>query len=380
MTPILGITMGDAAGIGPEIIAAAWHDIADNIDCRPVVYGHPEIMRRAVALRQANIEVVEIPSLDALPRLDDHAVSAGVMPCLRCTQDDVTDVRPGTVDARAGEAAYQAISAAIEGARASRIDAVVTAPIHKAALNLAGYHYPGHTEIFAEKCAVTDFAMMLYLGPGPQMHAAHGLAAHGLAVVHVTLHTAMRTIFDQITVENILAKAKLADGFMRRMMGTSGDCGGISPSSPAPFVRPRIGVCSLNPHAGEDGLFGTEEIEIIRPAVEQGRRAGLDILGPFPADTIMIDAKNGRYDAIVAMFHDQGHIALKLLNMHGAVNVTLGLPIIRTSVAHGTAFDRAWQDRAHNSVSGESVASGSMIEAVRVAARLAKSAVTDRSS
>jgi 4-hydroxythreonine-4-phosphate dehydrogenase len=316
----LGITMGDAAGIGPEIIVAAWSKIVQT-GCQAVVYGHPEILRRAAALRNVPAEI----------------------PCIQCSNDNILQVSPCTVDARTGEAAYQAIIAAIDDAQAGVIDAVVTAPIHKGALNLAGYHYPGHTEIFAERCGIDDFAMMLYLGPGENIRSENGLA-----VVHVTLHTAMKTIFEQITIESVLAKAKLADNFMKRIIGLSGQ-------------KPHIGVCSLNPHAGEDGLFGDEEIRIIRPAVERAVAEGLEISLPSPADTVMIDAKNGKYDAVVAMFHDQGHIALKLLGMHRAVNVTLGLPITRTSVAHGTAFDKAWKGIAET---------GSLIEACRVAEKL----------
>lgn len=339
-TPILGITMGDAAGVGPEIIVGAWSEIVQKIPCRPVVYGHPDILRRAVALRNLNARIMEIASIDDLPT----PCSAEQIPCIRCGLDNVIKVLPGMVDAWAGDAAYQAILAAIDAAQSKQIDAIVTAPIHKSALNLAGYHYPGHTEIFAERCGVDDFAMMLYLGAGDNI-----VSKNGLAVVHVTLHTAMRNVFDLITVESVLAKANLADRFMSQVIGRIGQ-------------KPRIGVCSLNPHAGEEGLFGTEEIEIIRPAVEQALSQGFCIEGPFPADTIMIDAKNGKFDAVVAMFHDQGHIALKLLGMHRAVNVTLGLPIIRTSVAHGTAFDKAWKGVAET---------GSMIEATRIAAKLA---------
>lgn len=338
-TPLIGITMGDAAGIGPEIIAAAWPEIVRKIPCRPLVYGHPEVLRRAATLRSGTVFVREIASPDELPA----PCSAEVLPCLRCTDDNVTQVLPGVIDARAGDAAFKAISAAIDDAQSGLLDAVVTAPIHKGALNLAGYHYPGHTEIFAERCGVDDFAMMLYLGPGENI-----VSTTGLAVVHVTLHTAMRTIFDLITVDSVVAKAHLANDFMAKVIGK-------------PERKPRIGVCSLNPHAGEEGLFGREEIEVIRPGVERALSEGLDIAGPFPADTIMIDAKNGRYDAVVAMFHDQGHIALKLLGMHRAVNITLGLPIIRTSVAHGTAFDRAWKGNAET---------GSLFEAVRVATKL----------
>jgi 4-phospho-D-threonate 3-dehydrogenase / 4-phospho-D-erythronate 3-dehydrogenase len=234
------------------------------------------------------------------------------------------------------------VVAAARLALGRQVDAITTAPLHKEALQLAGHHYPGHTELLAELCGVREFAMMLYLGPDEQMRAPDGLA-----VVHVTLHTALRTVFDQLTREEIVSKARLVDRFMMQL--THG-------------VRPRIGVCSLNPHGGEGGLFGIEEIEVIRPAVEQGIAEGMRLEGPFPADTVMIRARDGQFDAVVAMYHDQGHIALKLLGMHRAVNVTLGLPIVRTSVAHGTAFDLAWQGRAESS---------SMVEALRVASKLA---------
>jgi 4-hydroxythreonine-4-phosphate dehydrogenase len=165
-------------------------------------------------------------------------------------------------------------------------------------------------------------------------------------VAHVTLHTALRSVFEQLSPQAIVAKCHLADRVMRGMLGGP----------------PRIGVCALNPHAGEGGLFGDEEQTIIAPAVQQAMTEGLDVQGPLPADTLMVRAAAGEFDGVVAMYHDQGHIALKLLGMHRAVNITLGLPIVRTSVAHGTAFDLAWQGRAETS---------SMVEAVRVAAALA---------
>jgi len=260
-----------------------------------------------------------------------------------CGSVDLTKIVPGQVSAEAGQAAFSALNAAISAALNGMVSAIVTAPLHKEALHLAGYDYPGHTEILAARCGVADIdsGMMLYLGASPRL-----ASPTGLAVVHVTLHTAMRNIFSQITFESVLAKAMLVRDFMRRLKGS----------------EPSIGVCSLNPHAGEGGLFGDEEIRIIRPAVEAARQRGLHIEGPLPADTIMPLAMQGRFDAVVAMFHDQGHIALKLLDMHRSVNITLGLPIIRTSVAHGTAFDRAWQGTADP---------GSLIEAVRVATVLA---------
>ena len=327
----IAITMGDPAGIGPEIIAAAREQLRAMSDCRIVVYGHPEVLQRAAALRKA----------------------AADMDCLTCCNDDVLDVPPGAIDVRSGRAAYQSIRRAIDDAKNNAVDAIVTAPIHKAALHLAGCHYPGHTEIFAEQCGVKNYAMMLYLGPSSARAESVSppvSGQYGLAVVHVTLHTAMKTIFEQITVESVLAKIHLADGFMRRVIGQGNR-------------QPRIGVCSLNPHAGEGGLFGDEELQIIRPAIERAVVEGVQAEGPKPADTIMLDAREGKYDAVVAMFHDQGHIALKLLGMYRAVNITLGLPIIRTSVAHGTAFDKAWQGIAEP---------GSLIEAVRIADRLSR--------
>ena len=333
--PLIAITQGDPAGVGPEIIVGAWAETVVHDACRPIVVGHPEIFRRAVALWQTDLRVVEVQSPEAAEP------SAGVIPCIRCGSDDVLDVRAGTLDARAGQAAYDAVVVATQLALAGRVDAITTAPLHKEALHRAGHHYPGHTELLAEMCGTKDFAMMLYLGPDDTL-----VSPAGLAVVHVTLHTAIRSVLDELTEDAVLAKARLADQFMSRLMAG----------------RPRIGVCALNPHAGEGGLFGNEERTIIRPAVQRGLAEGLLLEGPLPTDTLMVHARDGRFDAIVAMYHDQGHIALKLLGMHRAVNVTLGLPIVRTSVAHGTAFDIAWQRRAET---------GSMIEALRVASLLA---------
>jgi len=335
--PRIALTMGDPSGVGPEIIVGTWPETSVHDWCRPLVIGHPEILRRAIDFWKMDMTVVEIGSPE-----EAHP-DPGVIPCLRSGSDDVLDVPPRTIDARAGRAAYDAVALAAELALAGRVDAITTAPLHKEALNRAGFDYPGHTEVLAHLCKTDDFAMMLYLGPEDET-----FASAGLAVVHVTLHTAMKNVFEEMTEEAILSKARLADRFMARLMNS----------------RPRIGVCALNPHGGEGGLFGDEEQTIIRPAIERGLAEGLQLEGPLPTDTLMVHARDGRYDAVVAMYHDQGHIALKLLGMHRAVNVTLGLPIIRTSVAHGTAFDIAWQQHAET---------GSMIEAIRVAARLATS-------
>lgn len=360
--PLIAVTIGDPAGIGPEIIVGAWTETVVHESCRPVVVGHPEIVRRAVDLWQTGLTVVEIDSPEAAQP------SPGVIPCIPCGSSDVLAVSPGTLDARAGQAAYDAVMTAIRLAIDGRVQAIVTAPLQKEALHRAGHDYPGHTELLAHACGVDDYAMMLYMGPNEEV-----LSPAGLAVVHVTLHTALRNVFGQLTEEAILAKARLAHHFMSRLMpAEKGSELFFGPKKkPEVLARnktvltpfsPRIGVCSLNPHGGEGGLFGDEEISIIRPAVERGLAEGLRLEGPLPTDTLMVRARDGRFDAVVAMYHDQGHIALKLLGMHRAVNVTLGLPIIRTSVAHGTAFDIAWKRQAET---------GSMIEAIRVASRLA---------
>jgi 4-phospho-D-threonate 3-dehydrogenase / 4-phospho-D-erythronate 3-dehydrogenase len=334
--PRIAITLGDPAGIGPEIIVAAWANPAVHDFCRPLVVGHPQIVARAVQMLNTGARVVSIEAPE------NAAASPDVIPCLAVGSDDVLSVPAGAVDPRAGQAAYDAIVAATRLALDRRVDALVTAPISKAALHRAGHDFPGHTELLGQLCGVDHVAMMLYLAPGA---AIRGPA--GLAIVHVTLHMALADVFASLDEKSILTKARLVDRIMTDIKG----------------ARPRIGVCALNPHGGEDGLFGREELEVIAPAVARGVSEGLDLSGPFPADTLIRRARDGEFDALVAMYHDQGHIAIKLLAMHQAVNVTLGLPIVRTSVAHGTAFDLAWQGRAE---------SAGMVEALRVAARLAQ--------
>lgn len=344
--PLVGLTMGDVAGIGPEVIARAWLNPAFHAMARPLVIGDPAILRRAVRL-VGGPEQPEIQPVTAPERADP---SRWVMPCLATgAAADLGDVRPGTVDPRAGRAAHEFLMEAIDLALAGRIDAITTLPLNKYALHATGVRHPGHTEILAEGCDAPDHAMMLYLeaAASPAAPGQDGsVAGHGLGVVHVTLHVALRTVFDLLSRDAILSKIRLADQAMRPLTGGR---------------RPRIAVASLNPHAGEDGLFGDEERTMIAPAVEDARREGLDATGPFPNDTLFYHAIGGEYDAVVAMYHDQGHIALKTVGFQRAVNVTLGLPIVRTSVAHGTAFDIAWQGRADAS---------SLIAAVRVAGRI----------
>jgi 4-hydroxythreonine-4-phosphate dehydrogenase len=322
----IAITMGDAAGVGPEVIVAAWDDPSVHARIRPLVLGHPEIVRRAAELLQRKLEVFELDE-QSVKRCDWPADPA-TMAVLPTCDNDVLDV-------------VRSVCAGTKLALDRQVDAIVTAPLSKAALHAAGHHYPGHTELLAEMCGIADFAMMLYLPGGA---AVRGPA--GLGVVHVTLHQSLSSVFANLTTEAIVAKCHLADNAMRSL--------GVA--------QPRTGVAALNPHAGEDGLFGDEERWIIAPAVAAARRAGVDAQGPFPTDTLMVRARDGEFDAVVAMYHDQGHIALKLLGMHAAVNVTLGLPIVRTSVAHGTAFDRAWQGTAE---------SKGMVAALLTAANLA---------
>jgi 4-hydroxythreonine-4-phosphate dehydrogenase len=361
--PLLAITIGDPAGVGPETIVGAWRDPLVHELCRAVVVGHSAFLRRAADLLRLDCEIVPISDPAEVQS------SPTIIPCLASGSDAALDAPPATIDARSGQVAYEAVVRAAELALAGRIDGIVTAPLHKAALWKAGHHYPGHTELLAELCGVRDFAMMLYLGPDEMIRGPAGLG-----VAHVTLHMALKDVFAALTIDEIVAKARLADHVMRAMRLLPSPIDGKGESAPLrgedesrgtsnyQAQRPRIGVCALNPHAGEEGLFGHEERTIILPAVEQARAAGLIVSGPLPTDTLMVRARDGEFDAVVAMYHDQGHIALKLLGMHRAVNITLGLPIVRTSVAHGTAFDLAWQGRAKTS---------SMVEAIRVAAGLA---------
>ena len=340
--PKIAMTLGDVAGVGPELVAKAWADPTLHELCDPLVVGDPDVLRRALA-----IGLVDGPAtVREVASPEEADASPGVIPCLRPPGSaDVSGVEPGTIDPRAGRAAYDYLVHAVDLALAGRVDAIATLPLNKEALSLAGVPHPGHTEILAERCGTPDHAMMLYL----PSEKAQGdpRRRQGLGVVHVTLHMALRDVFAAITVESVAAKIRLADRALRPL--TDGR-------------RPRIAVASLNPHAGEHGLFGDEEITTIRPAVDRTKAEGFHVSGPYPNDTLFRDALTGTFDAVVAMYHDQGHIALKTVGFWRGVNITLGLPIVRTSVAHGTAFDIAWSGLADPS---------SLLEAVRAAARMA---------
>lgn len=343
--PRVALTMGDVAGIGPEVIARAWANPMLHALCSPLVIGDAAVLRKALSLvgSPAKIHVISQPE-QAQPQ-------SRLVPCLvpvsTAQPGTLADLAPGRVDANAGRAAYEYLIAAIDLALAGEIDAITTLPLHKESLRLAGIAHPGHTEILAERCGSPDHAMMLYLAADSgNLQQEPGSTSAGLGVVHVTLHVALRQVFELLSTDSVAAKIRLADRALRPLTDAR---------------PPRVAVSALNPHAGENGLFGDEEIRIIRPAVEITRAEGIDVDGPFPNDTLYYHALAGACDAVVAMYHDQGHIALKTAGFRRAVNVTLGLPIVRTSVAHGTAFDIAWQGVADPS---------SLIEAVRVAARL----------
>ena len=312
--PRIALTMGDVAGIGPEVVARVVDTTSETL-----VVGDSRVLARALALIGSDRPVY----LAADPR--DTGGPAGAVPCWNPSHVDVVDVPPATISPQSGQAAVDWLQQAAQAALAGDVDAIVTAPLHKTALAAAGINHPGHTEILAETCGVDDVAMMLYL---PSDDSA--LSPNGLGVAHVTLHTSLASVPGLLSIPRIGSRISLLDQFLRDL------------GCPAP----RIGVCALNPHAGENGLFGDEEAETIAPAVSQAVTEGLDVTGPLPADALLRRAVAGEFDAVVAMYHDQGHIALKLVGFETAVNITLGLPILRTSPSHGTAFDIAWQGRA----------------------------------
>ncbi|WP_437226887.1 4-hydroxythreonine-4-phosphate dehydrogenase PdxA [Planctomicrobium sp. SH661] len=334
--PRTALTMGDVAGIGPEILARVLADTNVLKCCRPVVVGDPDVLERACELLKIRLPIREVQSVQEAWESE----SSSEIPCWNPGTAATADVAPGRIAPRAGQASYEWLVAATQAALRGDVDTIVTAPISKAALHAAGFHYPGHTEILAEQCGVNDFAMMLYL---PHCSIVKGPA--GLGVAHVTLHTSIASVPNLLTTEAIREKIFLMDSFLRRM-----GC-----------AAPRIGVCALNPHAGEGGLFGDEESRLIAPAVAFARKESIAADGPAPADTLLQRAVHGAYDGVVAMYHDQGHIALKLIAFQKAVNVTLGLPIIRTSPSHGTGFDISWRGMADD---------GGMREAIRVATEL----------
>jgi 4-hydroxythreonine-4-phosphate dehydrogenase len=299
--------MGDPCGIGPEIIAKLYADAAALPPT--LVLGDEGLVKRAVRLLALSLTVAAIDSPEDLRFTPDtiNVISLSHLP---------EDLPFGQLEARAGEAAFDYIRAGIDLALQKRIRALVTAPINKEALQLADIHYPGHTEILADISGTRDFAMMLM--------------NNDLRVILVTIHVSLREAIEQLTIERELTIIRLANRAMIQL--------GIA--------QPRIAVAGLNPHAGEHGLFGSEEETIIRPAIQQAQAEGIEASGPWPGDTVFMQARQRRFDIVVAQYHDQGLIPVKYLGVDEGVNVTVGLPFVRTSVDHGTAFDIAGTGKA----------------------------------
>ena len=310
VTKTIAITMGDPAGIGPEIIVKALRE--DELNGAPLV---------------------EVGCLKTLHRLQAQGLAEGVtfraieqVADARFTPDTIhvideplaqpDELVPGTVQAQAGDLAYRCVKRATELAMKGDVHAIATAPLNKEALHLGGHNYPGHTELLATLTESRDYAMVLYTDK--------------LKVIHVSTHIALRKFLDTLNGQRVETVIGIADTFLKRVG----------------FAHPRIAVAGVNPHAGENGLFGDEEIRIVGPAIESVKAKGIDVYGPCPPDTVFLQAYEGQYDMVVAMYHDQGHIPLKLLGFYDGVNITAGLPFIRTSADHGTAFDIAWTGKA----------------------------------
>lgn len=336
-TPILGLTMGDPAGVGPEIIAKALSRAETYKTCRPLVIGDARVMRQACEYAKVDL------AINVVTDAGEGRYTPGTMDVFDHCRVDFDTFKLGKISQTAGRAAFDAVKAGIDLAMNKQISGVVTAPIHKEAIALAGCPFPGHTEIFAHYTGTKDVSMML--------------AAGNFRVVHVSTHVSLREACDRVTRERVLKVITLGHEVCRKL--------GIA--------NPKIGVAGLNPHASDGGLFGDEESNHIRPAVIDALELGMTVDGPHAADTFFAKASSGAYDICVAMYHDQGHIPVKCkgfvfdpasnqwTSVRG-INVSLGLPIIRTSVDHGTAFDQAGQGTASDE---------SLIDAIEYAAKLA---------
>jgi 4-phospho-D-threonate 3-dehydrogenase / 4-phospho-D-erythronate 3-dehydrogenase len=321
-TPIIAVTMGDGAGVGPEIVVAALVDPETVQNSRPVVIGDARRLREAAAILGIDVEIVAVDSIaDAqFEQGRINVIDLGLLPA---------SLPWGEISSIAGDAAFQYVRVACELANAGEIQAICTAPLNKAAMHSAGHLYPGHTELLAELTGVKEVSMML--------------STPTLKVIHVTTHIGL-----------IDAVAQIEPGLVERTIYR-----GWEALVAAGNLAPKIGVCAINPHAGENGLFGYgEEAAKIEPGVEAARARGIDVYGPLSADTLFFLAGRGDFDLVVAMYHDQGHGPVKVLGIEAGVNITVGLPVIRTSVDHGTAFD----------IAGKGIVdTRSMVEAMRQA-------------
>lgn len=314
--PILGITMGDPASIGPEITVKALSDPAIYEKCSPIIIGDAAVMEAAMGIVGKDVKI------NAVSDVKEAKFEFGTIDVYDMKLVDMDKLERGVVSAMAGNAAFQYVKKVIELAMNHEVDATVTNALNKEAMNLAGHHYSGHTEIYAEYTGTKKYTMML--------------AHENLRVVHVSTHVSLREACDRVKKDRVLEVIRIADQACKEL--------GIK--------EPKIGVAGLNPHSGENGMFGREEIEEITPAIEAAKGEGIIVDGPVPPDTVFSKARGGWYDIVVAMYHDQGHIPLKVVGFVynqaeqkwdavAGVNITLGLPIIRASVDHGTAFDQA---------------------------------------
>lgn len=310
MTKIIAVTMGDPAGIGPEIIIKALAE-GELSGTKAVVVGCAATLRRILALG-----ITPPAELRIIDEVSQAHFAPGVINVIDEPLSDPAALVPGKVQKEAGDLAYRCVKRATELAMAGHVHAIATAPLNKEALHSAGHIYPGHTELLAKLTNSRDYAMVLYTDK--------------LKVIHVSTHIALRKFLDTLNHERVETVIQMADTFLRRVG----------------YEDPRIAVAGVNPHAGENGLFGDEEIKIVGPSVEKMKAKGINVAGPCPPDTVFLQTYEGMYDMVVAMYHDQGHIPLKLMGFYDGVNITAGLPFIRTSADHGTAFDIAWTGKA----------------------------------
>ena len=328
--PIIGITMGDAAGIGPEIILKTLEQEELYELCQPIVIGDAGVMENGRSIGNYRSHLTIVPLND----VSEAKFEFGKIDVLDLGNVSHDRIQMGVPQAEAGKASYEYVREAVRLAQENKLDAIATAPLSKEAMNMAGIDFPGHTEILASLTGTEDYAMMFIAGE--------------YRVILVTIHTSLKDACEEVSTEKVLASIRLADATLRRL----------------DIKKPRVAVAGLNPHAGESGMFGREDIDVITPAVKEAKRDGIDCSGPYPADTLFFRAwRKGEFDIIVAMYHDQGCIPLKLMGFDIGVNMTVGLPIIRTSVDHGTAYGRA----------GKKLGTGdptSLVEAVKIAAKL----------
>jgi 4-hydroxythreonine-4-phosphate dehydrogenase len=328
--PKIGITMGDPSGVGPEIIVKALKEMSPEHRSASPVIGNFDFLKRADRMLGAGLTYAD--SLDGARN--------GAVPVVHVVTKDASQIRDGEITGAGGEAAYQYVVKAVELAMAGAIGVIVTAPLNKGAMHAAGHHFDGHTELLAHLSGAKSSFMLL--------------ASSKLSVVHVSTHVSLRTATQRATTDRVLATIRAGNEHFKALG----------------YDSPRIALAGLNPHCGEGGIFGTEEIDHINRAAELARQEGINLKGPISGDTVFYRALKGEFDLVVAQYHDQGHIPTKLIAFDETVNVSLGLPIRRTSVDHGTAFDIAWKGKADHTNMRAAVAYARMM-AERMPARAA---------